>query len=319
MAVDLVDQERLASVTVLSSGAHSAPNGEFMACVMEAAAFVAGEPWSDHPECTCPVIAAFMRGWNDGLPSDEDRTRLLLPFVPAIVGTKGSEALEERRQLMAADWLVRVHTPVWLRLAGLKDQAATLEALPEITSLAQAPSLRGPLEAVRKDAAAAWAAARDAAGAAAWAAAGDAAGAAARAHAGDAAGAAAMAAARAAAGDTAGDAAWDAAWAAAAARAAAGDAAGPAAMAAAWATAGAAAGAAAWDAAWDAAGNAAGAAAGDAAGAAAMAAAGAASGAAARAAARDALKDTVTELQQSALVLVERMVALTDDDLAKAA
>ena len=267
--VDLVDQERLASVTVLSSGAHSAPNGEVMACVMEAAAFVAGEPWSDHPECTCPVIAAFMRGWNDGLPSDEDRTRLLLPFVPKIVGTKGSEALEERRQLMAADWLVRVHTPVWLRLAGLKDQAATLEALSEITSLAQAPSLRGPLEAVRKDAAAAWAAARDAAMAAAWDAAGDAAR------------AAAWDAARDAAGAAARDAARDAA------RAAAGDAAG--------AAAGAASGAAAW------------------------AAAGAASGAAARAAARDALKDTVTELQQSALVLVERMVALTDDDLAKAA
>ncbi len=178
-AVDLVNQDRLASVTALSSGAHSAPNGEFMACVMEAAAFVAGEPWSDHPGCTRPVIGAFMRGWNDSLPSDEDRTRLLLPFVPAIVGTKGLAALEERRSLMAADWLVRVHTPAWLRLAGLKDQAATLEALPEITSLAQAPSLRGPLEAVCKDAAAAWAAARAATGAATGAAAGDAAGAAA--------------------------------------------------------------------------------------------------------------------------------------------
>ena len=48
--------------------------------------------------------------------SDEDRTRLLLPFVPKIIGTKGSEALEERRSLMAADWLVRVHTPALLRL-----------------------------------------------------------------------------------------------------------------------------------------------------------------------------------------------------------
>ena len=74
-AVDLVNQDRLASVTVLSAGAHSAPNGEFMACVMEAAAFVAGEPWSDHPECTCPVIAAFMRGWNDGLRVTPKRLR----------------------------------------------------------------------------------------------------------------------------------------------------------------------------------------------------------------------------------------------------
>ena len=288
-AVDLVNQDRLASVTALSSGAHSAPNGNFEACIMEAAAFVAGERWSDHPGCTCPVIGAFMRGWNDGLPSDEDRTRLLLPFVPAIVGTKGSEALEERRSLMAADWLVRVHTPVWLRLAGLKDQAATLEALPEITSLAQAPSLRGPLEAVCKHAAAAWAAAR----AAAWAAAGAAAG------------AAAVDAARAAARDAARAVAWDAAWVAARAAAwvAARDAAGAAAVDAAWAAARDAARDAAWAAAW----------------AAARAAAWAAARAAARAAAGAALKDTVTELQQSALVLVERMIALTDDDLAEAA
>jgi hypothetical protein len=99
--------------------------------------------------------------------------------------------------------------------------------------------------------AAAWDAARAAAGAAARAAAWDAAGAAARA----AAGAAAWDAARDAAGDAAGDAARDAAWdaALAAARAAAWDAAGAAARAAAGAAAWDAAGAAAWDAARDAA------------------------------------------------------------------
>ena len=36
-------------------------------------------------------------------------------------------------------------------------------------------------------------------------------------------------------------------------------------------------------------------------------------------AARNALEDIATELQQSALALVERMADLTDDDLAKAA
>ena len=145
--------KRLDRVTALSAGTHPAPNGEFMACVMEAASYVAGEPWSANPECTCPVIAAFMMAWNDRLQSDGDRTRLLLPLVPKIIGTKGSAALEEHRSLMAADWLVRVHTPAWLLLAGLRDQAATLEALPEITSAAQAATLRGPLEAIRVDAA----------------------------------------------------------------------------------------------------------------------------------------------------------------------
>ena len=71
-----------------------------------------------------PVIASFLRPWNDNLQSDDDRTRLLLPLVPRIIGTKGSPALEARRSLMAADWLVRAHTPALLRLAGLRDQAA---------------------------------------------------------------------------------------------------------------------------------------------------------------------------------------------------
>ena len=227
MSTTEIDAERLRNITGLGGGSHS-PNDGAM-CAMEAVAWIAREPWSDHPKCASPVIGAFMRAWNDGLPDDE-RSTLLLPLIPKLVGTAASPEIEERRSLMAADWLVRVHTPAWLKLAGLKDQAAALEGLPEITSMAQVPSIRGPIEAVRKDAAAAWAAAWDAARDAAWA--------------------AARAAARDAAWDAARDAAWDAA------RAAARD--------------------AAWDAAWA------------------------------------KLAPTKQALQQSALLLVERMIALTD-------
>jgi hypothetical protein len=247
--VTMLDQDtiksRLAELASkpLSAGAHA--DLEKGMCIMEATAYVAGEDWSDHPKCACPVIGAFMRAWNDGLLSD-DRETLLRPLIPQLVNTRGSKALEQRRATMAADWLIRVHTPAWLRLAKLEAQAAALEGLPEITDFATCPSLMSTLDAVRSDADAA----RDAAGAAAR----------------DAAGAAARAAAGAAAWDAARAAAWAAAW------AAAGDAAGAAARAAAgaaaWAAAGDAAGAAAWDAAGAAAGDAAGAAAGDAAGAA---------------------------------------------------
>lgn len=201
-AVPAIDSARLAQITTLDHGAHR--HFEDGVCAMEAVAFIAGEKHSDHPACASPVIGAFMRAWNDGLPQ-EDRDALILPLIPHLVGTRGSRALENRRATMAADWLVRVHTPAWLRLAGLTTQADALAGLPEITDFANTPSLRGPLEAARKDAAAAWAAARAAAGDA-WDAAGDAAGAAAW----DAAGAAAGDAARAAAGDAraaAGDAA----------------------------------------------------------------------------------------------------------------
>ena len=210
-----IDQERLARVTTLKSGSHNPPNGHFEACVMEAAAYVAGEPWSDHPACACPIITAFMISWNDGLPNDEERARLLLPLIPKIVGTRGSADLQSRRATMAADWLVRVHTPAWLRLAGLNDEAAALANFPEITNFAKTPSIIAPLEASRQAAQKKWAAARDAAGAAAGAAARDAAWAAAGVAAWDAACAAARDAAGAAARDTARAAAWDAARAAA--------------------------------------------------------------------------------------------------------
>jgi hypothetical protein len=163
-----------------------------------------------------------MRPWNDGLP-DADRSRLLLPLIPKIIGTKGSAALETRRANMAADWFIRVHTPAWLDLAGLTTQAGLLRSFPEITDFSKCPSLMPALTTIKADAAAAWAAARDAARDAAWAAARDAAWAAAWAAARAAAWAAVWAAAR--------DAVWDAAWAAAR------DAARDAAWAAAWAAA----------------------------------------------------------------------------------
>jgi hypothetical protein len=101
---------------------------------------------------------------------------------------------------MAADWLIRVHTPAWLRLAKLDAHADALAALPEIADFAQCPSLMPTLNAAKQDADAARDAAWDAARDAAW----DAARAAARDAARD--------AARAAARDAARDAAWDAAW-----------------------------------------------------------------------------------------------------------
>src|ERR1700744_4355201 len=96
----------------LSAGGHR--NFEEGACALELVSYVAGEPWSDHPECVCPVLGAFFRAWNDGLPDDK-RAAILRPFLPRLIGTNKGTALSERRALMAADWLVRVHTPAWLR------------------------------------------------------------------------------------------------------------------------------------------------------------------------------------------------------------
>ena len=157
-------------------------------CVLEAVAFLAGEPWSDHPVCASPVIGAFVRNWNDSLPDDDRQS--LKRYIPRLVGSKGTTEQEERRSWMALDWMVRVHTPAWLRLAGLTDQADLLAGLAEVDPASCLPT-KPILQAVRSDADAAgdaaWAAARDAAWAAAWDAARDAAWAAAWDAAGDAA------------------------------------------------------------------------------------------------------------------------------------
>src|SRR5690606_11434490 len=90
----------------LAAGCHG-PGDEM--CVMEAVAFIAGEEWSDRPECASPVIGAFMRAWNDAL--DDDDRQDLKRYILRLVGSKGTAEQEELRGWMAFDWLVRVHTP----------------------------------------------------------------------------------------------------------------------------------------------------------------------------------------------------------------
>ena len=52
------DPERLKWLEALTlySGKHDEDDAE--RCVMEAVAYVAGEPHSDHPKCACAVITA---------------------------------------------------------------------------------------------------------------------------------------------------------------------------------------------------------------------------------------------------------------------
>ncbi len=181
-------------------------------CVMELSAYLAREPHSDSPACVSPVLASFLRSWNDSL--DDVTRQRLRPYAKRVLNTAGDPAAEDRRAWMATDWIVRVYTPAWLDLAGLAEDAAILRALPEVLRESVDAAIVQVRAAVNHSAAA-WAAAvnaaRDAARDAAW----------------DAAWAAAVNAARDAARDAAWDAAWNAARAAAvdAARAAAVDAA----------------------------------------------------------------------------------------------
>ncbi|MBA2684074.1 MAG: hypothetical protein H0U66_06260, partial [Gemmatimonadaceae bacterium] len=150
----------LDAIDLKSGGHNSFVDG---VCAMELVSYLAGEEFSDHPKCTSPVIGAFVRSWNDSL-ADEPRNRLLRPLLPKLIGTRTTEADDETRAWMATDWLVRVHTPAWLELAGFFSRAAELRALPVLTSSEIAVACQSVLAVARSDA--------TAAGDAAWAAAG---------------------------------------------------------------------------------------------------------------------------------------------------
>jgi hypothetical protein len=77
----------------LAQGRHPSP--QIGACVMELASMLAGESFSDRPATVSPVIAAFLRTYNDGV--DEDRRQALYPLASLIVGTTSSRAVERER------------------------------------------------------------------------------------------------------------------------------------------------------------------------------------------------------------------------------
>jgi len=130
----------------LESSSHPSPEDGM--CIMEAVAYMAHEPFSDHPSCASPVIAAFLRNWNDSL-NDEDR-QMLKPYIPKLIGTAGSPEAENRRAWMALDWLARAQAVSWLRLAKLEEHAKAIEGLDEIRDSASAEAATSTLRAASK-------------------------------------------------------------------------------------------------------------------------------------------------------------------------
>ena len=168
-------EEQIAALK-LDSGSHS--DAKAGHCLLEVVSMFAGEDFGDEPACVDPVLAAFGRSWNDALPDDERQQ--LKRYILLLPGTAGSDALSQRRGWMAADWLIRSHTPAWLDMSpATAEHAARLRALAPITSEQTLAAAQGALDQARSAAAAAraaaWAAARAAARAAAKAAAMDAA------------------------------------------------------------------------------------------------------------------------------------------------
>jgi hypothetical protein len=118
----------------LARGKHSSP--DHGACVMELVSMLAGESFTDRPRSACPVIAAFLRSYNDAV--DDRRRQDLYAVAAEVVGTRGPVAVERARAARCAETLrdlqdngsrlrralIRRHpvpaTPLGLERAGIR-------------------------------------------------------------------------------------------------------------------------------------------------------------------------------------------------------
>ena len=95
------DQRRSSSVAVrLEPGSHRSPDEGV--CIVELASIMGGEEFTDRPRCVCPVIGAFLRGWNDRA-GYVDRQRLY-PYASRVVGTGGYRRISRIRRDLCLRW-----------------------------------------------------------------------------------------------------------------------------------------------------------------------------------------------------------------------
>jgi hypothetical protein len=87
----------------LSQGKHRDP--DHGACVMELASMLAGEPFSDRPRCVDPVIAGFLRTYNDGI--DDRRRQDLYPLAAEVVESRTVPSIQAERARLCLQWAQR--------------------------------------------------------------------------------------------------------------------------------------------------------------------------------------------------------------------
>jgi hypothetical protein len=84
----------------LRRGKHASPDRG--ACVVELASMLAGDRFSDHPPSVCPVIAGFLRGYNDLMP--EQDLPELYAIAPRVVGSAGPRWVKRERARRLVEW-----------------------------------------------------------------------------------------------------------------------------------------------------------------------------------------------------------------------
>jgi hypothetical protein len=88
----------------LARGKHETPDNGV--CVMELVSMLAHERFSDHPRCASPVIADFLRTYNDLLT--DRRRQDLVRYATRVAGTRRSDRTERMRDLECGRWTAAV-------------------------------------------------------------------------------------------------------------------------------------------------------------------------------------------------------------------
>ena len=127
-------REQVTHQTVrLEAGGHPSPHQGM--CVLELASVLAGDKFGAYPPSVCPIIATFLRCYNDEL--DDHRRQDLIPYAAVAVGSRASRPVERRRARACRRWVVEVaqpgfwHRPFWTLFARRRrdrNQAAAIYA-----------------------------------------------------------------------------------------------------------------------------------------------------------------------------------------------
>jgi hypothetical protein len=111
----------------LSKGSHRSPKRGV--CVMELASLLADEPFSDRPQAVCPVIAGFLRSYNDGV-GDRDRADLYR-FASEAIGSRAGPQVEARRAELCRRWAALWRGELGHGLRGLPARGEVIDLVLE--------------------------------------------------------------------------------------------------------------------------------------------------------------------------------------------
>ncbi len=115
----------------LARGKHHDP--EQGVCVMELSSMLSGEGFTDRPRAVCPVIASFLRSYNDAV--DDERRQDLYAYAALAVGTLADPQTQGERVARCLAFAEALHRERvnrgrrrWPRQAPIPDERLGVEA-----------------------------------------------------------------------------------------------------------------------------------------------------------------------------------------------